>query len=204
MSSVGLIGGTFNPIHHGHLFLAGEAMHAFRLDKVLFIPNYQPPHRRDRLETSEHRHRLVELATSSNPAFEPCRVELERQAVSYTVDTVAELRLRDPRAAYTFVTGADALMKYPWKELDRLLGMLERFVVATRPGFSLDQLAQGLDSMGLENRDRIVALRIPQLEISSTEIRRRVATGRPIRYLVPEPVLEYIQRHDLYLEDPVG
>ncbi len=201
MERVGILGGTFNPIHNGHLFLAQEAMAALRLDKMLLVPNFAPPHRRDRIVAGHHRYLMVCLAASSRPDFVACPVELDRGQVSYSVDTVTALREQYP--LLTFVTGADALLRSPWKDLDRLLGILEHFVVATRPGADLGELSGHLDGLGLQNREVIRPLEMPALEISSTDIRRRVAEGRPIGFLVPRLVEDYVRKHGLY-QEPVG
>lgn len=198
---MGILGGTFNPIHNGHLFLAQEAMAALRLDKMLLVPNFLPPHKHARVVAGHHRYLMVCLAASSRPDFVACPIELDRAQTSYSVETVATLREQYPRL--TFVTGADALLRYPWKDLDRLLGMLEHFVVATRPGANLAELGVHLDGLGLQNRHVIRPLSMPALEISSTDIRRRVAEGRPIGFLVPRLVEDYVRKHALY-QEPVG
>lgn len=198
---MGILGGTFNPIHNGHLFLAQEALTALGLERMLLVPNFAPPHRSDHIVSGHHRYLMVCLAASSRPDFVASPVELDRGQVSYSVDTVATLREQYPRL--TFVTGADALLRYPWKDLDRLLGMLEHFVVATRPGADLEELARHLDGLGLQHRDVIRPLAMPALEISSTDIRRRVAEGRPIGFLVPRLVEDYVRKHGLY-QEPVA
>lgn len=201
MERVGILGGTFNPIHNGHLFLAQEALVALRLDKMLLVPNFAPPHRSDRVVAAHHRYLMVCLAASSRPDFIASPVELDRGQVSYSVDTVAALR--DQYPLLTFVTGADALLRSPWKDLDRLLGMLEHFVVATRPGAELHELSRHLDTLQLQHRNVIRPLSMPALEISSTDIRRRLAEGRPISFLVPRLVEDYVRKHGLY-QEPVA
>lgn len=198
------MGGTFNPIHLGHLLAAQEALVHADLDEILFLPNRIPPHRssKEALPPALERYLMVCLATASHPRFRVSALELEREGPSYTIDTVEELLRRDPSRALTFITGADALLLSRWYRLDELLGRLERFLVVTRPGFDLDRLGQHLDRMELGHRDRIQTLDIPGMEISSTALRRRIRAGRPIRYLVPEPVADYIQKTGLYLTDP--
>lgn len=197
---IGLLGGTFNPIHYGHLLIAQEALAHFGLQRVLFIPNRQPPHRRQEadLASEEHRWAMATLAVTSHPRFYVSRLELEREGPSYTVDTVARVKAATPEAGLHFITGSDALMKYAWKDLDGLLSHLAAFVVATRPGFPLELLQQRLDSMDLANVRRIVALQVPGIEISSTMIRKRLSAGGSIRYLVPRAVEDYIVKHGLY------
>lgn len=199
MSAVrtGVLGGTFNPIHVGHLHAAQEAMLALDLSRVLFVPNRVPPHREagPALLSGEHRRAMVELAVASNPRFFVSSVELDRTEPSYTVDTVEALQTEGP---LTFITGADALMRYVWRDLDRLLGMLEAMVAVTRPGYALDALTRRLDGLGLANRARIRTLEIAEYAVSSTEIRTRVAKDVPIRYLVTREVEDYIAKFGLY------
>jgi len=192
------MGGTFNPIHIGHLILAQETMAARGLDQVLFVPNRVPPHKQDDASLAGDGHRWVMtcLATASNDRFIPSRIELDRESVSYSVDTVRALA--EPSRSLTFISGADALMRYAWKDLDVLLGMVEAFVICERPGFDAAALQERLDGLGLANRGRIVPQEIPSVDVSSSLIRERRARGGNIRYLVPEVVEQYIQKHGLY------
>lgn len=196
----GLMGGTFNPIHLGHLHVAQEAMLALDLERVLLVPNRVPPHRTDdqTLIDAEHRLTMAQLAAASNPRVFVSRVELDRPTPSYTVDTVRLLREAAPRAELYFLTGADALMRYTWRDLDGLLGMLAAMVTVTRPGFELSLLERRLDSLELRNRGRVRSLEIPGYAVSSTEIRRRIAMGRPIHYMVTREVEDYITKYGLY------
>ncbi|MBM3460927.1 MAG: nicotinate-nucleotide adenylyltransferase [Armatimonadetes bacterium] len=194
---VGLVGGTFNPIHLGHLMIGQEAMTARGLDRVLFLPNGIPPHRAEASVDDEHRWAMVTLATCSNPRFFPSRFELDRPEVSYTVDTVSALRQANPEWRLFFITGADA-MRYQWKELDRILGMLEAMIIVSRPGYDQPDLERRIAAMSLENADRFDLLEAPGLEISSTMLRERLAAGESVRYLVPEGVEQYIEKHRLY------
>ena len=197
----GLFGGTFNPIHLGHLHLAQEALLAFELDRVLFIPNRLPPHRRHgALVDTAHRCTMVELAIASNPSFFLSRVELDREedGPSYSVDTVEALHAAAPEAPLYFLCGADALMRYAWKDLDRMLGRLAAMVCVTRPGFSLAELDRRLDGLGLVNRARLQNLEVTGYHLSSSEIRRRLARGCSVRYMVSREVEEYIVKFELY------
>jgi nicotinate-nucleotide adenylyltransferase len=207
VSRIGLFGGTFNPIHVGHLHVAQETLVALGLDRVVFIPSRKPPHRDGgQLADEEHRLAMVEIACASNPRFFVSRIELEREGPSYTVDTVEALQLgsSSPRAEVPphprlhFITGADALMRYAWRDLDRLLGMLESMVAVTRPGFPLDELAARLDRIGLRHRDRVRPLELPGWSVSSTAIRTRIAEGLPITYQVTREVDDYIAKFGLY------
>lgn len=196
------MGGTFNPIHVGHLIIAQEVMAARGLDEVLFIPNRVPPHRRHEpgLASEEDRWMMVSLATAGNPRFRASRLELDRDRVSYTVDTVRDLVREDPQRGLVFITGSDALIRYVWKELDALLGMLESLVACSRPGFPVEALAERLDGLGLAHRARVEVQEVPLVDVSSTLVRERLARGGSIRYLVPEVVEQYIQKQRLYLQ----
>ena len=190
---IGVMGGTFDPIHHGHLVAAEEARHGFDLDRVLFVPvgaPWQKSH--EHVSPAPDRVAMVELAIADNAAFELSRVDVDRDGPTYTIDTLRALASDRPGAELFFVTGADAILEIlTWKDPQEAL-RLATFVAVTRPGHDL----AGLRSLGIE--DRVVLLEIPALAISSTDIRARVADGRPIRYLVPAPVERYIRDHGLY------
>ncbi|SMB92851.1 nicotinate-nucleotide adenylyltransferase [Thermanaeromonas toyohensis ToBE] len=199
---VGLMGGTFDPIHYGHLVTAEAARCEFNLDKVIFIPSGQPPHKKDYEVTSaEHRYRMTVLATASNPYFEVSRIEIDRPGLSYTVDTVSEYRrLWGPEPEIYFITGADAILEIlHWKDVDILLTRCH-FIAATRPGFPLARLEEVKPRLPQDAEQRIHLLEVPALAISSTDIRRRVREGKSIKYLLPEPVEEYIREQGLYRE----
>jgi nicotinate-nucleotide adenylyltransferase len=199
VSGVGLMGGTFNPIHLGHLMAAEAVAELLDLQRVLFIPNKIPPHRGGAsLASQEHRFVMCVLATASNPRFEVSRVELDRDTVSYTVDTVRLLREGGQAGALYFITGADTLMKYVWKDLDGLLGNLAALVVVTRPGFEEAALRARMEGLGLKNAAKIRIIEIPGMEISATDIRARVAQGRSIRYMVTDATADYIEKYGLY------
>ena len=187
---VGILGGTFNPIHHGHLILAEEARAAFELDRCLFIPNHLPPHKEEpSLAPAEHRLAMVRLAVAGAPAFEASELEIARGGRSYTVETLEALRTQHgPEAELFFLAGSDSCQTLEhWKAIDRVLALCQ-FVIAHRPGYQVQRPKPGVRT-----------LEIPALDISSTAIRQRLQEGRTIRYLVPEPVREYILQHRLYL-----
>lgn len=196
----GLFGGTFNPIHIGHLHIAQEALLALGLDRVVFIPNRLPPHRGAEaiLADAEHRAVMTEIATADHPQFFVSRIELLRAEPSYTVDTVRTLREQVPHAELIFITGADAVLRYVWKDFDTMLGMLETLVAVTRPGFDLAALDRKIDGLNLTNRSRIQTLEISGYAVSSTEIRARLAQGRPVRYMLTREVEAYIRKFSLY------
>lgn len=195
------MGGTFDPIHNGHLVTAEEARVQFGLDSVLFVPSRHPPHK-DLADVSdpEHRYLMTFLATVSNPHFSASRIEIDRPGPSYTIDTIRELAGRYAGAVLFYITGADAILQIlrgEWEQSAELLRLCE-FIAATRPGFALD-----LDTLRRNNctgrpLENVHVMAIPAMAISSTDIRGRVRDGRPIKYLVPEPVEAYIFKHNLY------
>jgi nicotinate-nucleotide adenylyltransferase len=190
---IGVMGGTFDPIHHGHLVAGEEARHALALDRVLFVPTGDPWQKSDApVSPAGDRLEMVRLAIEDNDAFDTSRVDVDRGGPTYTVDTLNALRRHYPGAELFFITGADAILEIlTWKDPQEVLG-LAMFVAVTRPGHDL----AGLESLGVH--DRVVVLEIPALAISSTDIRERVAGRRPIRYLVPPQVARYISDHGLY------
>jgi nicotinate-nucleotide adenylyltransferase len=193
---IGILGGTFDPIHHAHLAIAEEARVGLKLDLVLFVVAAQQPFKDRHFTNPADRLAMVAAATASNRSFQPSAIELERAGPSYTADTLETLSTHYPHAAFWFILGADALRWLPrWHNIERLI-QLTRFAAVDRPGTTLD-LAQ-LDSELPGLRARIDRLAGPNLDLSSTEIRRRIAAGRPIRYLVPDSVADYIAHHGLY------
>jgi len=195
------MGGTFDPIHYGHLVTAEEARVQFKLARVLFVPNRYPPHKAlDGVTPPEHRYHMTLLATATNPHFEVSRIEIDRPGPSYSIDTILELRKTHQAEDLFYITGADAILQVvrgAWERAAELLTLC-RFIAASRPGFPLD--VDDLRKFNVTGRPlaNIEVVEIPALAISSTDIRRRVAEGRPIRYLVPEPVETYIMKHGLY------
>ena len=187
------MGGTFDPIHHGHLVAAEEARVALSLERVLFVPAGRPWQKeRSDVSGAEHRYEMTRRATADNDEFDVSSIEIQREGPTYTIDTLRAVGTEHPGAELHFITGADATLEIlTWKDPEEALD-LATFVAVTRPGHDLGKLA----SLGY--RDRIVVLEIPALSISSTDIRRRVAEGRPIRYLVPESVRLYIDENGLY------
>lgn len=194
---IGIMGGTFNPIHNGHLITAEEARWAFSLDQVLFVPAGQPWQKERGVDVAdaEHRYLMTVIATATNPAFVVDRIELDRAGPTYTVETLRELHRRAPEGELYFITGADAILQIlTWKDPEEVLREAV-FIAATRPGYDLDRLEKELPP-GMEDRVRV--MEIPALAISSTEIRARLREGRPIRYLVPQGVQRYIEKAHLY------
>ena len=199
--AVGVMGGTFNPIHIGHLVTAEEALFAFGLREVVFVPAGQP-WQKERIDVaeSEHRYLMTVIATASNSHFRVSRIEIDRPGPTYTVETLRALRSELGDVELYFITGADAILTIlTWKDPAEVLGEA-RFIAATRPGYDLDRLEKELpEGLG----DRVHVLEIPALAISSTDVRRRVREGRPVRYLLPEGVARYIEKNALYGGDEV-
>lgn len=197
---IGVLGGTFDPIHFGHLAIAEEARVCVPVDVVLLMPaRVQPLRQQEKISSPEYRAAMLERAVLGNPALALSRIEFERPGPSYTVDTMALLRERYPRdCEFFFILGIDALAELPrWKEPERLLTLC-RIVAFQRPGCDMDPRNLFLKLPLL--RERLIVLEGPRLDISGTELRRRVRQGLPIRYLVPDAVAEYVQAHRLYLD----
>ena len=191
------MGGTFNPIHYGHLVTAEEARAQFQLEKVIFMPSARPPHKTPQpLLSAEDRYLMTTIATASNPDFVVSRLEIDRPGYSYTIDTVTALAEMYPGAALYFITGADAVWEIlTWKNPEKIARYCT-FIAATRPGYPLAKFQQ----LRAENDHlpEVEIMKIPALAISSTDIRRRIKAGRPIRYLVPEGVVNYIYKSGFY------
>jgi nicotinate-nucleotide adenylyltransferase len=188
---LGIMGGTFDPIHHGHLVAASEVQARFELDEVVFVPTGIPWQKDDReVSPAEDRYLMTVIATASNPRFSTSRVDIERQAPTLTVDTLTDLRIQFPDDEMFFITGADALAQIlSWKRVDELFA-LAHLVGVTRPGFHLD---------GEHLPDQAVSLiEVPAMAISSTDCRQRVKRGQPVWYLVPDGVVQYISKRGLY------
>lgn len=197
---VGIMGGTFDPIHFGHLVTAEAARWEFSLQKVIFVPAGRPPHKKAyTVSDLECRYQMAVLATASNPYFEVSRIEIDRQGYSYTIDTIEAFRRHyGPETQLYFITGADAILEIlTWKDVDRLLQECF-FIAATRPGFQLQRLEETKPLLPVEGRHRIHLIEVPALAISSTDIRWRVQNKKPIKYLLPEAVEEYIRMQGLY------
>ncbi|MBS1673351.1 MAG: nicotinate-nucleotide adenylyltransferase [Actinobacteria bacterium] len=186
---IGVMGGTFDPIHHGHLVAASEVAHSFGLDEVVFVPTGQP-WQKSGVSLSEHRYLMTVIATASNPSFTVSRVDIDRDGPTYTIDTLRDLKAQRPDAEFYFITGADAVAQIlSWRDHDELWD-LAHFVAVSRPGHVLS-------TAGLPSED-VSQLEVPALAISSTDCRARVREGDPVWYLVPDGVVQYIAKHHLY------
>jgi len=190
---LGIMGGTFDPVHIGHLVCAEEARWQFALDEVVFVPAGEPWQKRQ-VTAAEDRFLLTVLATARNPHFSVSRLEIDRGGPTYTLETLRALAEFHDAAELFFITGADAVLEIlTWKDPELVL-QTARFIAATRPEFDLGKL--DLRRFG----DRVSVIEIPALAISSTDIRRRVREGRPIQYLVPAEVAAYIEERHLYVD----
>jgi len=188
---LGVMGGTFDPIHHGHLVAASEVQSRFALDEVVFVPTGIPWQKEARaVSPAEDRYLMTVIATASNPRFSTSRVDIDRRVPTVTVDTLTDLRTQFPDHKMFFITGADALAQMlSWKRVDELFA-LAHLIGVTRPGFHLD---------GKHLPDRAVSLvEVPAMAISSTDCRQRVGRGQPVWYLVPDGVVQYISKRRLY------
>ncbi|MFE1645183.1 nicotinate-nucleotide adenylyltransferase [Microbacterium sp. P01] len=186
---IGVMGGTFDPIHHGHLVAASEVASSFGLDEVIFVPTGRP-WQKEVVTAGEHRYLMAVIATAANPQFTVSRVDIDRAGPTYTIDTLRDLKAARPDAELFFISGADAVAQIlSWRDHDELWD-LAHFVAVSRPGHVLttDGLPGG----------KVSQLEIPALSISSTDCRKRVKMGHPVWYLVPDGVVQYIAKHHLY------
>lgn len=186
------MGGTFDPIHHGHLVAASEVQSLLDLDEVVFVPTGQPWQKEGRdVASAEHRYLMTVIATASNPRFTVSRVDIDRPGPTYTLDTLRDLQKQRPDAELFFITGADALSQIlSWKGVQELWD-LAHFIGVTRPGYELSE--QGLP------KDKVTLKEVPAMAISSTDCRDRVRDNEPVWYLVPDGVVQYINKYQLYL-----
>jgi nicotinate-nucleotide adenylyltransferase len=192
---VGIMGGTFDPIHHGHLVAASEVAERYHLDEVIFVPTGEPWQKSERrVSTAEHRYLMTVIATASNPRFWVSRVDIDRPGPTFTIDTIRDIAEQRPGAELFFITGADALAQIlSWKDAEIALKMAH-FVGVTRPGYELSAAHLPMDAVTMVD--------VPAMAISSSDCRHRVAAGQPVWYLVPDGVVQYISKHRLYRPYP--
>lgn len=201
------MGGTFDPIHNGHLVAGSEVADLYDLDLVVFVPTGQPWQKKDRnVSPAEDRYLMTVIATASNPRFVVSRADIDRGGDTYTIDTLADMRKEYPDAELFFITGADALGKIvTWRDWESMFD-LAHFVGVTRPGYELPATDSSSsdatsDPLAHEREEgRLSLLEIPAMAISSTDCRQRAAQGRPVWYLVPDGVVQYITKHGMYVE----
>ena len=191
---IAIMGGTFNPIHYGHLISAEEVCDGLGFDLVIFVPSARPPHKDNRdIIDPQHRYMMTVLATEDNPHFQVSRIELDRTGPSYAIETIRQFQANyGDNAEIAWIIGADSLIEFTiWKDFDKLLDIC-RFIATTRPNYDLSKTPANV-------YERVELFEITAVDISATEIRQRIREGRTIKYLVPKKVEEYIYQHNLYL-----
>ncbi len=200
IKKLGIMGGTFNPIHYAHLFTSNYVLEKYNLDKIVFIPTGEPPHKRDiNIASAEDRYNMTSLATEDNPNFFISNIEIERHKTTYTIDTLRQIKsICDEDTELYFITGTDTINQvYSWKEPDAIFE-LTKFIVTTRPNYILDENTENLLK---KHKDKIYICETPMLEISSTSIRKRIEQEKTVTYLLPKNVEEYIYKNNLYKTD---
>lgn len=203
---IGIMGGTFDPIHNGHLFAAESARENFSLNEVIFIPSGNPPHKNGHMIVSaEDRYQMTSIAVLDNAYFSVSRIEIDRAGISYTIDTIKELysicQNKYKKFELFFITGADSILEIlSWKDVFSIMSMC-KFIAVTRNGYPLEELNK-LAEYACENdtdfKEHILVMEMPLLSISSTDIRRRVRNGLTIKYLLPQAVETYVKKNSLY------
>lgn len=186
---IGILGGTFNPIHYGHLILGEQVLGQLGLDKVIFVPTFVPPHKSHKdVVSASHRLKMLQRAVNGNPHFRVSGIEIKRKGKSYTVDTLREIKKEYPKARIYFICGSDLVSEIPtWKDVDEIYRMA-KFVLAKRPGFGKRLTGRSF-----------LKINVAQVDISSSLIRDLVGQGRSIRYLTPDSVVKYIEKYRLYV-----
>lgn len=199
LKKIGVMGGTFNPIHYGHLATAEAVRNKYDLDKIIFMPSGNPPHKsKKEIIDKRHRYNMTMIATMSNTYFETSDIEIKREGMTYTVDTLEQLKKIHGNSQIFFITGADALCDIDsWKYLDKNFE-LATFVGATRPGIEYDEVNQKIDQLKQKYNANILDIYVPSLDISSTDLRNRIKKIESIKYLLPENVEKYIYKNNLY------
>lgn len=190
MKKIGIVGGTFDPPHQGHLLIANEALHGLSLDEIWFLPNQEPPHKqKSDSVNNEDRLKMLELATRDEPLFKIEKVELERPGPSYTYDTIKILTERHPNVRFYFIIGADMIEYLPkWYKIDELVNLIT-FVGVNRHNYNTS------------TEYPIIHIEIPEFQVSSSLIRKRLKEGKTVRYLVPDTVIDYLKEKNLYGTD---
>jgi nicotinate-nucleotide adenylyltransferase len=197
---IGISGGTFDPIHNGHLIIAAKVKKQFNLDKVIFVPTGFPPHKKEtKVTDAQHRYNMLCSAVSSISGFEVSKIEIEREGLTYTIDTLTDLKkIYGLKSKFFFITGSDVIHDLlTWREFEKVFTMCE-FVTALRPGFLKAELIRDIDNLRKHYSAKISMIEIPQIDISSTMIRDKVKLNQSINNLVPKGVEEYIRINNLY------
>lgn len=197
---IGIMGGTFDPIHFGHLVIANEVLDQYNMEKIIFIPAGNPPHKKGSKASSFDRYFMTNLATLSNEKFEVSNIELIKKEKSYTINTLIELGEIYKDAEIYFITGADAIIELPnWYEFNRIIKLC-KFIAVTRPDYDTAEIERKIQDIIQKYEGQIEVLKVPMLQISSTDIRNRIKNKRTAKYLLPETVEQYILRNNLYME----
>jgi nicotinate-nucleotide adenylyltransferase len=196
---IGIMGGTFDPIHNGHLILAEYSRIAFDLEKVIFIPTGRPPHKVEKqISSINYRYDMTLLAISTNPYFYLSPMEIQRQGTTYTIDTIMDLQKQHEDVEFYFILGADSFNQiHKWKDSDKLLSLC-KFIVAKRPDADNQKLGEKIEKLNQSYKGSFYILEAPLIDISSTKVRNRIKTKSSIKYLVPETVELYIEKNKLY------
>jgi nicotinate-nucleotide adenylyltransferase len=195
---LGIFGGTFDPVHNAHLFVAESARRLEELDRVVFVPTNHTHYRDGARANSAHRCAMILGAIASNRRFALDDTDLRDDATGYTADLLPRLKLKYPDATLTFITGADSLASNAWVRFEEVVDALDAFVVAPRAGIAMEAVSRAIAVLPQRLRDRVKALNLPEIPESATLIRTLLAQGKSVRYLVPEPVWQYISAHHLY------
>ncbi len=196
---IGLLGGAFDPIHNGHLFIAEGARQEMELDRVVFVPTGEGHHRSAMLASRADRAAMVRLAIAANPYFALDETDLADDATGYTADLIARLAPRYPGDTFAFIVGGDSLVRSRWERLDEVLEQVEHFVIAPRDDITESDLARALEGQAPHLQAKVRLLDLPRIAESATLVRTRLAAGRNARYLIPEPVHHYLTDRRLYL-----
>lgn len=197
---VAIMGGAFDPLHYGHLVTAQTVYDSFDVDKVVIMPLGEAPHKNMSSATAEERYEMIKAAVADNPAFAVSSMEIERKGKTYTVDTLSEIKKNNPNTEIYFVMGADEITSVErWKQPEKLLKMCD-FIAVTRPGFDNEKVKNKIDSIRKKYGCNIFFLEVPSLDISSTELREKIRSGKNVKYLIPKETEKYIADHDLYKE----
>lgn len=195
---VGIMGGSFNPIHQGHLVVANEVLNIYNFDKIIFIPAGKPPHKNDLETTPWDRYMMTQIAILSNNRFVVSDIEVKRTGKSYTLDTMLQLREMYPDTEFYFITGTDAVIDIPnWHEPEKLLNLC-KFIAVSRPGVDTGVIESKIKEIKDNFNGHIELMQVPMLQISSTDIRERIKNGISAKYLLPESVEQYIMKKNLY------
>jgi nicotinate-nucleotide adenylyltransferase len=195
---VGIMGGTFDPIHTGHLVVANEVLNFYGLEEIIFIPAGDPPHKKGTVANSFDRYIMTEMAVLSNNRFKVSDIEIKKSGKSYTLNTLMELTKEYPDAEFHFITGTDAVIELPsWREPEKLLKLC-KFVAVSRPGISMGEARDKISEINKMFNSSIELFQAPMLQISSTDIRQRFMDGKSAKYLLPESVEQYIIKNNLY------